>query len=57
MFHVKIQLFVTAESDQDPDPDGSVLILLPGSGYGSGPALRYIKSWIRITPMRIRNTG
>ncbi len=37
MFYVKIQLFVTSNSDQDPDPDQheSALVQLPGSGSGS----------------------
>ncbi len=31
IFHVKIQLFVTARSDQDPDPHGSASVWLSGS--------------------------
>ncbi len=32
IFHVRIQLFVMAKSDQDPDPHGSAVAMLPGSG-------------------------
>ncbi len=57
-FHVKIQLFVTANSDQvlDPDPHGSAWVWLPGSKYWSGPALKE-KSWIQIgkNPERSRD--
>jgi hypothetical protein len=48
-FHVKIQRFVTAKSDQDPDPHESALVCLPGSGSlprqkaGSGSALKPIR--------------
>ncbi len=31
IFHVKIQLVVTFNSDQDPDANGSALVWLPGS--------------------------
>ncbi len=51
-FHVKIQIFVTANSD--PDSHGSALVWLPGSGSalrqkaGSGSAFKLL---------RIRYTG
>jgi hypothetical protein len=32
IFHVKIQLFATAKSDQDPDLHGLALVGFPGSG-------------------------
>ncbi len=58
---VKIQLFVTAKSDQDPDLHGSALVQIPSSGSGSGPALRKkagseFGSRLALKPMRIRNT-
>jgi hypothetical protein len=43
VFHVKMPLFVTAESEQDPDPHGSASVLAPWIRIRIE-----VKSWIRI---------
>jgi hypothetical protein len=56
IFHVKIQLFVTAMSNQDPDPHRSALVWFTRSGS----ALRLkagSESGSAFKPMRTRNTA